>query len=468
MLFQNCGPFLGHHGFYRIGILIAFGATGLFGQGKPPASLVPDPYRQKFVQWVDRRSITEKALNLIGLTGQDVGRSFALIAGVSRYPNMPDEYKDLSPASADIEELQEYLKTREFFDEIVVLKDGDVTEDNLKYFLEDYFPDRLRQSPKPRFLFAYSGHGMAEGPKENPSGYLLKSTARNFNDRLNGINMSVLRVYMSEVMDAGYQTLALINACYSGAFLSRRSFGSKPSAQSGGGIYFPKNGGAHAITAGGSNQLTWHDPKIGKGSVFFEKLLAGLGGQADTFPIYPDGHRGDGVITVDEIATYLREEVSLATNQEQIPIPADLALNRSLGGFFFLSRQKMIANGVIAEWNPKRATAFGVDAENKLLSAKNYYSHQQYAQALPLLRSAAGTGNAEAAWFLGLMYEYGRGVPKDDAQAVSWYRKAAEAGNAISMDILSDRYASGRGVPKDAAQAANWHRKAENARGEDY
>ena len=127
--------------------LVALGAAVSFGQGKPPAS-IPEQYRQKFVKYVDRRSITEKVLNLVGLTSQDVGRSFALIAGVSKYPNMPDPEKEMPAAAADIEALQNYLRTEEFFDEIVVLKDGDVTEDNLKYFLEDYFPDRLRSSPK--------------------------------------------------------------------------------------------------------------------------------------------------------------------------------------------------------------------------------------------------------------------------------------------------------------------------------
>src|SRR5579872_603205 len=45
------------------------------GQGKPPASAVPEPYRQNFVKYVDARSWTEQALNKIGLTSQDVGRS---------------------------------------------------------------------------------------------------------------------------------------------------------------------------------------------------------------------------------------------------------------------------------------------------------------------------------------------------------------------------------------------------------
>ena len=445
--------------------LAAFGMAASFGQVKPPASIVPEPYRQKFVYYVDKRSISEKVLNLIGLTSQDVGRSFALIAGVSKYPNMPELDRELPAATADIDELQDYLKKEEFFDEIVVLRDEDVTMENLEYFLQDYFPDRLRESPKPRFLFAYSGHGMAEGSQENPTGYLLKNTARSFQDKQNSINMSVLRVYMDQVIDAGYQTLILINACHSGAFLSRRSFGGETGKPSAGKMYFPKHGGAHAITSGGSNQLSWHDPKLGKGSVFFEKLLAGLGGQADMFPVYPDGHRGSGVITVDEISTYLREEVSLATDQEQVPIPADLALNRSLGGFFFLDRQRMVENGIVPEWNPRRASAFGVDAEEKMIKAKRYYQAGQYDRAMPLFRSAAEAGNGEAAFYLATLYFDGRGgLPKDDAQAVSWIRKAAEAGTTTGMINLGVMYESGRGgLPKDDAQAVSWYRKAAEA-----
>jgi hypothetical protein len=90
----------GYPSFCRILFLLVLGAPESFPQGKPPVSIVPEPYRQKFVQWVDKRSMTEKALNLIGLTTQDVGRSFALIAGVSKYE--------------DIQELQDYLKTMNF------------------------------------------------------------------------------------------------------------------------------------------------------------------------------------------------------------------------------------------------------------------------------------------------------------------------------------------------------------------
>jgi hypothetical protein len=158
--------------------------------------------------------------------------------------------------------------------------------------------------------------------------------------------------------------LVLINACYSGAFL-RRSFGPT--------TYVPKYGGAHAITAGGAKERSWHDPQLGEGSVFFEKLFAALGGQADTSPVNADGTRGDGVITVDELATYLKQEIRISSDQRQNPMAGDISTNGSLGGFFFLNRRKMIANGVVPEWSPKRVTPFGItpDAEASHRATEN-------------------------------------------------------------------------------------------------
>ena len=98
---------------------------------------------------------------------------------------------------------------------------------------------------------------------------------------------------------------------------------------------------------------------------------------------------------------------------------------------------------------------------------------------------------------LGVMYEKGQGVNRDDERAVSWYskaadtesqamvnlaamyiggrgglhkdatkavallRKAADAGNANGMMLLGATYEDGAGgLPKDAAAALDWYKKA--------
>jgi hypothetical protein len=54
---------------------------------------------------------------------------------------------------------------------------------------------------------------------------------------------------------------------------------------------------------------------------------------------------------------------------------------------------------------------------------------------------------------LGLMYQEGDGVPKDDAEAVRWYQLGAERGDAAAQSYMGERYYLGKGVPKDYAQA---------------
>ena len=80
-------------------------------------------------------------------------------------------------------------------------------------------------------------------------------------------------------------------------------------------------------------------------------------------------------------------------------------------------------------------------------------------------RMSADAGDAEAMLNLGVMYENGRGVPKDEAEAVRWYRKSADAGDTKAMLNLGRAYENGQGVPKDAAEAILWFHKALSSSG---
>ena len=65
---------------------------------------------------------------------------------------------------------------------------------------------------------------------------------------------------------------------------------------------------------------------------------------------------------------------------------------------------------------------------------------------LDTVRQAADQGDANAQFNLGVMYDFGEGVPKDDAEAVEWYRLAAEQGYANAQFNLGLMYANGEGV----------------------
>jgi Caspase domain len=133
-------------------------------------------------------------LSIAGLASREYGHGFALIAGVSKYPRMSGSAGTLMPAAEDVRKLVNYLKTYEKFDEVVVLSDEDVTQENLFFFLERYFPRRLREFPRSRFLFAYSGHGITQ----QQMGYLLTSEATSLTDTFNTISMATLRAMFQQ------------------------------------------------------------------------------------------------------------------------------------------------------------------------------------------------------------------------------------------------------------------------------
>ncbi|MBP1739646.1 MAG: putative Histone acetyltransferase, partial [Deltaproteobacteria bacterium] len=65
------------------------------------------------------------------------------------------------------------------------------------------------------------------------------------------------------------------------------------------------------LTASGANEVSAEDDELQHG-VFTHFLIKGLQGEADT--------DSDGLITVDEVYTYVSKQVPQATNQEQHPV----------------------------------------------------------------------------------------------------------------------------------------------------
>jgi hypothetical protein len=88
------------------------------------------------------------------------------------------------------------------------------------------------------------------------------------------------------------------------------------------------------------------------------------------------------------------------------------------------------------------------------------YQKGDFEAAARLFREPAGQGNADAQFYLGVMYNFGWGVPQDDHEAARWYRLAAGQGHAEAQYNLGLMYDSGQGVPQDYQEAARWHRLA--------
>ena len=84
----------------------------------------------------------------------------------------------------------------------------------------------------------------------------------------------------------------------------------------------------------------------------------------------------------------------------------------------------------------------------------------KHREAIRHFLDAADRGHAGAMTELGLVFEYGRGVPRNLATALAWYEKAAEGGDSQAMIELGRWSASGTGVDLDLATAKAWYEKA--------
>jgi TPR repeat protein len=87
-------------------------------------------------------------------------------------------------------------------------------------------------------------------------------------------------------------------------------------------------------------------------------------------------------------------------------------------------------------------------------------AQQSEADQVNAIKAKAEKGDAEAQYNLGVYYDNGQGVAKDEIEAVNWYRKAAEQNNVSAQYNLGVSYAFGQGVAKNELEAVKWFRKA--------
>ncbi len=88
--------------------------------------------------------------------------------------------------------------------------------------------------------------------------------------------------------------------------------------------------------------------------------------------------------------------------------------------------------------------------------ADKAYLRGDYGKALTEIEFLANRGEARAQYDLGLMYDQGQGVPKDDARAIHWYGLAAEQGEPRAQYNLGLMYLNGQGVQPDLVTAYYW------------
>lgn len=68
--------------------------------------------------------------------------------------------------------------------------------------------------------------------------------------------------------------------------------------------------------------------------------------------------------------------------------------------------------------------------------------------------------NADAQFYLGIIFHFGNGVPQDVDKALDWYRLAADQGHVDAQYALGEMYFYGDGIPQNSAKAYKWIRLA--------
>lgn len=101
-----------------------------------------------------------------------------------------------------------------------------------------------------------------------------------------------------------------------------------------------------------------------------------------------------------------------------------------------------------------------LSAEELFKKGQAAYDEQDYETALKYLQHASDKGNANAQFYMGLMYRNGYGVEQDFARAVEYYSLAADQGNAGAQNNLGVMYYNGEGVVQDYEKAAEYFQLA--------
>lgn len=96
------------------------------------------------------------------------------------------------------------------------------------------------------------------------------------------------------------------------------------------------------------------------------------------------------------------------------------------------------------------------------------YDRATQASALKVWLPLAKQGNAEAATYVGEIYEKGLDQQADYAAAAAWYVKAAEQGSTRAALNLGNLFAQGLGLEQDQELARFWFRQASGLPALDY
>lgn len=226
-------------------------------------------------------------------------KNVAIVIGIDNYIN--PKIRDLQYADNDAIAIRDFLKQHTNFEIYAELINEKATKDNILGVLDNL----KRDNSITRVVFYFSGHGRTEksGTGSEDLGYFQPVDFDPQRPLTTGIPMSQVRDW-AQALPAKH-VLFIFDACFSGIV-----GGSARTDKDYNLDFLAENVGRHVITAGTKDDEALEYNSVGHGALTYY-LLKGLQGEADV--------DNDNVITLNELAVYLKRHVTNFTKGKQHP-----------------------------------------------------------------------------------------------------------------------------------------------------
>ncbi|MDY6124250.1 MAG: tetratricopeptide repeat protein, partial [Campylobacter sp.] len=99
-------------------------------------------------------------------------------------------------------------------------------------------------------------------------------------------------------------------------------------------------------------------------------------------------------------------------------------------------------------------------AKNDYEQGIAFYNNKEYDKAAELFKKVCDGREVRGCNNLGVMYDKGNGVEKNEQKAVELYKKACDGGEMSGCGNLGTMYAKGEGVEEDLDKAVQLYKKA--------
>ena len=280
-------------------LAIAFGfVSTLCAQNLPQ----PQTEQQRDLTTVKENSAATNPVPTKTAAPPIIPHSYALVVGIARYAHLPVKAQ-LRFADRDAEDIYTTLISAQGgnfpAENVHKLINEEASLANLRHELEQWLPSVT--TPEDRVLVYFAGHGFIAGGKA----YLAPNDVDISHLSGTAYPMEDLGRAISTKIHGKWKVL-ITDACHSGAITPEDD-----TAQVNHSL-LDLNNSSFSLTASRDREQSFESPQWGGGhGIFTYYVIQGLQGEADT--------TGDGIVTADELADYVRTNVRLATKTPRIP-----------------------------------------------------------------------------------------------------------------------------------------------------